>query len=124
MKFTLESLQSIKRCNGIYALKKDSEIVYIGRSSNIYLRILEHIVDGVKDFDSISKVYFDDITVSEIIETFIIDMLKPEYNELIMDKFDYYCTLPNCCKKHESVVNYKSAVYATDFTIGDLRNGN
>lgn len=89
MKLTLSKLQEIKRKTGIYALKKDGVIVYIGQSSNVYCRVLEHIIENKKEFDDIKAVYHESKTVIEINEVAIIGLLKPKYNKLVIE-FDLF----------------------------------
>lgn len=90
----IKDLQHIKRQNGIYALCKDKEIVYIGVSKNVYCRVLEHIIDDSKDFNNVIGLYNDNILNTEITEVVIISRLKPKYNKLVIDEDLFFKTLP------------------------------
>lgn len=94
MKKSISDLQHIKRRDGIYALKKEGVIVYIGQSTNVYCRLLEHIIDGVKDFDDVKALYHNSRTSIEINEVVIIGLLKPKYNKLVIDFDLFYNILP------------------------------
>ena len=49
--FTLEELQVARNVDGVYFLyNENKELVYIGKSRNIYLRILEHKFENKKKF--------------------------------------------------------------------------
>lgn len=99
----LSEMQHIFKDSGIYSLLKDNEIVYIGRSRNVYQRVLEHIVEGKKDFDKAfatgrgSEMYMD------IIEVLLIAELHPKYNVLKIDKTLFLRVLPFDCKKEISL---------------------
>ena len=85
-----EYYQETRHTNGIYALKKGDDIVYIGSSMDIYTRILEHKADGVKDFDTVSSIERkdgDDGTIRKIIEMGVICELKPKYNKIYFDDY-------------------------------------
>lgn len=97
--FKLEELQTIKRQSGIYALKKEGVIVYIGQSKNVYCRILEHIMEAKKDFDDIIAIYCEDMTDVEVTEVSIIAILKPKYNMLHTDIELYHRLLPTKVKE-------------------------
>ena len=77
----LKTLQKVKRDSGIYALFNKDELVYIGQSSNLYLRVLEHIVEGKKDFDGIKCAYNNKLLYILVMETILISKLKPKLNK-------------------------------------------
>lgn len=64
----------------IYALIKDEEVVYIGKSSNVMARLGSHIQEGIKDFDSYAIVCKTTESQVDSIEQKYIDDLKPKYN--------------------------------------------
>lgn len=71
---------------GIYFLIKNGEIVYVGQSSDIYRRISEHRL-GVpkrkgppKDFDEWDYYEIEDEDKRDVVEYFLINLLKPRLN--------------------------------------------
>jgi len=100
--FTLEGIQDLRKA-GLYFLYKDHELVYIGVSKNVYVRILEHSFENKKEFDSVKTLIATDSinhTMTELIEVFLIHNLKPTYNKMIVQsKFTYFCTLPSIASK-------------------------
>lgn len=105
--FKLAELQYLKREIGIYCLKDNGRIVYIGQSKNVYCRCLEHIIEGVKTFDSMRAMYLDDSVEVQIMEAIIIGLYTPKYNKLIVDPYTYYSSLPYEIKSNLSKKNYK-----------------
>jgi len=95
----LKDLQHISRKNGLYLLIKDGKIVYIGQSGNIYTRILEHLTEKKKYFDLVIPIYNENKTLTEIVEVGLIDMMKPTYNKLVIDRKVFFMTLPYIVKK-------------------------
>lgn len=71
---------------GVYFLKKEGVVVYIGESDNILRRIGQHISDGKKDFDSFEVYPTAD---RKRLEAFLIKTLRPKYN--IADGKCAYC---------------------------------
>ena len=105
--FKLAELQYLKRKIGIYCLKDNGRIVYIGQSKNVYCRCLEHIIEGAKTFDSIRAIYLDDSVEVQIMESLIIGTYTPKYNKLIVDPYTYYSSLPYEIKSDLSKKSYK-----------------
>lgn len=97
---SLKEVQHLKRESGIYSLLKDGEIVYVGRSRNVYCRVLEHIIEGKKKFDTVYSAHNANETLVEIMEVIIIDYLSPKYNVLTIDRDTFLRILPTECKKH------------------------
>jgi len=118
--------QDTRHTPGIYALKKDEEIVYIGSSRDIYTRLLEHKVDEEKDFDSASSI--ETIGKNEgadsfrkMIEMGIICQLKPKYNKIFFDNYKLWLfSLPceNIKKEHVDLF-----VKEVDIAISNLSKG-
>ena len=98
----LEEIQHLFRNSGIYSLLKDNEIVYIGRSRNVYQRVLEHIVEGKKDFDKAFAAGRGGEIYMDIMEVLLIAELHPKYNLLKIDKTLFLRVLPFDCKKEIS----------------------
>ena len=106
-----EYYQETRHTNGIYALKKGDDIVYIGSSMDIYTRILEHKADEDKDFDSVSSISTigkgeDAEVFREVIEMGIICKLKPIHNKIYFDNFVYWIL---------SIPHYKFNISHADF---------
>ena len=62
---------------GVYFLFDDKQLVYIGESNNVYMRIGQHIKDGTKKFDSFEIYPCND---RKKLEGFLIRALMPKYN--------------------------------------------
>jgi excinuclease UvrABC nuclease subunit len=103
-KVKMEDIQGYRNEQGIYVLTEKDSIVYIGYSSNVYTRILEHLVEDKKAFN---KVHFFEIEHKDdpiktnylIIEMFLISKKIPKYNKLFFKNIkQWYWSLP-CEKK-------------------------
>lgn len=70
------------RLGGVYALYLGAQLVYIGRSGNIYSRIAAHMSLGVIVFDTFE---FDvcDHDTSIALEAKLINQFQPHYNKHI-----------------------------------------
>lgn len=90
-KFIIENSQKVSYPCGIYFLVKDSKVVYVGKSLNVYARIREH-----KEFD-FDKVFIlpYDVNLLNKAEKYFIDKFSPPLN------------------KHPGIgkTNYKSGVF-------------
>jgi hypothetical protein len=84
-------MQAIYTPPGIYFLCRDAQIQYVGQSTNVLKRILTHISEGVKDFDS---VYFITCPKSQLdnLEKELINCYKPPLNKVA---YKYYVSPPN-----------------------------
>ncbi len=68
--------------NYIYYLKRESKIVYVGQTINIMERLLSHLRNADKDFDSASYFPVDGSKEERnYIEAGLIIEHKPEYNK-------------------------------------------
>lgn len=77
-----------KIVSGVYALYFKGDLVYIGESSNVFLRIGQHVKENLKLFDSF-EVYetFD----RKRLESILIFVFDPVYN--IAQRCPKYCDL-------------------------------
>lgn len=125
----LENLQCLRKKLGVYFLYENKELVYIGYSGNMYVRILEHLVEGEKTFTHFKACECSNATFAEVLEVKLISLYTPKYNKLIVESFNtYFSTLPKICK--EDMVNEKYvSIYGTnkiseisDFIIRDIKN--
>lgn len=69
---------------GVYFLLKGQEIVYVGQSVNVYLRLANHKIDSMKDWDT----FFVHRTAQEHLEqleSMYILKFRPRYNMRIPD---------------------------------------
>jgi len=79
------NLNELKKYNkhefltGIYFLLKNDEIVYVGKTINLYDRIMVHQKQNVKDFDSYLFLEVDNKKLN-LSERYFINKLKPIYN--------------------------------------------
>lgn len=102
----LNDLQKYRHEAGVYGLYKKEELVYVGTSNNVYMRILEHFYENKKSFDSIKVNIDNNITFNEISEVYIIAKLKPKYNKLVASSAeDYIKMLPSQIKETEAMKN-------------------
>jgi len=96
MSISYKEIQKAPKKSGIYALLNNNEIVYIGRSTNCYQRILEHCAENKKEFNSVSY-FIEDLSdpFLDILEVGVIYSLKPKYNKLVIqDLWTYFNCLP------------------------------
>lgn len=66
---------------GLYFLYKQGELVYIGKSNNIFYRVGMHIHENAKDFDSFEYQIVEDENERSNLEGYLIEVFKPKYNE-------------------------------------------
>lgn len=71
---------------GVYFLLKDKEIVYVGKSENIPNRLMNHLKDGLKDFDSYYSILVDNQDEMGAMEAYYITTIKTKYNAKIADR--------------------------------------
>lgn len=69
-----------RRHPAVYFLYHRGEVVYVGQSRTLKLRIDEHIVEGVKTFDAIAFIRCTVDRLTEI-ESYYIRALAPKYNK-------------------------------------------
>lgn len=72
-------IENVSTPPGIYFLCKEGKIKYIGQAVNVAGRIIQHLNEGVKDFDS---VYFIACPINQLtqLETSLIRYFQPELN--------------------------------------------
>lgn len=70
-----------KITGGIYFLYNDDELVYIGKSQNIFQRIGTHIKEGIKEFNNWDYQEIDNENERSELEGYLINVFKPKYNE-------------------------------------------
>lgn len=70
-----------KLTGGIYFLYDNDNLVYIGKSSNIFYRIGTHIHQQLKKFDSWEYQIIEDEEERSNMEGYLIDIFKPKYNK-------------------------------------------
>lgn len=70
----------------VYALWKDEEIVYIGQSTRVEARIVQHV--GTKDFDSYSYFKCKSKVEMDMLESNLIITLQPFYNKTITSGYE------------------------------------
>ena len=73
--------------SGVYLICKDEGILYIGRSKNLYTRLINHFSDGgilnALDYDSIKVIFTDNHKQTE---RYLIDNYNPPANGGITSK--------------------------------------
>lgn len=88
----LKDLQKTREKQGIYFLyNQDKELIYIGQSRNIYIRLLEHIAENKKQFEYFKAIKIDDSDFMELMEIYLIQLYKETHNLLnrLTIKFDF-----------------------------------
>lgn len=100
--FTLD-IKNMEFGSGVYFLYNKGELVYIGKATNITRRIVDHVEEGTKEFDTVryTKIPVDSITS---VETELIKSLDPPYNKT--------------CKASSS--KYKDNISASKITISPV----
>jgi hypothetical protein len=78
--FIAAKAMSFDRIAGIYFLLRDDQIVYVGRSTNIMVRLSNHRFEATKEFN---RVFVVECPVANMdrMERMYIDKFKPIYNE-------------------------------------------
>lgn len=73
-------IENISTPPGIYFLCKNNKIKYIGQSVNVGSRVITHMNEGIKDFDS---VYFISCPINKLteLECALIRYFQPELNK-------------------------------------------
>jgi excinuclease UvrABC nuclease subunit len=67
---------------GVYFLIQKEDIVYVGKSEDYINRILNHIIERKKQFDSYSVIEINDDLERSITEAFYITAFEPKYNDM------------------------------------------
>ena len=103
--------RSTTRLKGVYLLMKKKEVIYVGMSNDIYLRILEHQSMG-KDFDDVfvAEVDREGEEVRRALEMSIICEYMPTHNKIKFDNFyNWFHSFPFCID-YESLMELKDEV--------------
>lgn len=81
-----------KILGGVYFLYNKGELVYIGKSNNIFYRIGTHIHENIKEFDEWKYHEIEDETQRTKTEAYLISIYKPKYNQQIIQscEVDYH----------------------------------
>ena len=100
----LKKAKPINSWGGVYFLIKESDIVYVGQSVNVFSRLQQHMSE--KDFDKFTylplpKLYFDKV------ESFYIHMLRPKLN----GKLGNNTGRLQAPQSLEEVINFKSDLF-------------
>lgn len=72
-------------CCGIYFLLSQEVVVYVGQAKSIRARVGTHIMEGLKEFDSVAFVPCKPEKLYEL-ERRYIEKLMPKYNQCQMSK--------------------------------------
>ena len=109
----LKYLQKTREKQGIYFLyNQDKELIYIGQSRNIYIRLLEHIAENKKQFDSFKAIKIDDSDFMELMEIYLIQLYKETHNLLnrLTIKFDFenfFLNVPSSIRLKYNIQDFK-----------------
>lgn len=81
--FTLNDLQVARGLTGVYFLyNKDKQLIYIGKSADIYVRILEHKLEQKKDFHFFKVAGTKRLAFAELLEIYLIEKYKTQFKLL------------------------------------------
>lgn len=82
--------KSLLNKSGVYAFANSNKILYIGRSANLYSRIISHYSQGgichAFDWDRIGIIFCEN---HKTLEKGLIDEYQPVYNGKLTSKFYY-----------------------------------
>ncbi len=121
--FTLEELQVARSVSGVYFLyNENKELVYIGKSRNIYLRILEHKFENKKKFSFFKLAGTRSEIFADLLEVCLIDIYSKKanlYNKTALNtSFDnFYYHLPEYVKKDSRLELIYTAVKDLSYYI-------
>ena len=102
-KIKYEQIHGIKSKKGIYILKNESEIVYIGKSISLRDRLLNHW--GQKLFDEIEILLIENEADINIIEPYLVSVYKPCLNKdfITKEKSSFVLDFEKCIKSKEII---------------------
>lgn len=109
----LKDLQKTREKQGIYFLyNQDKELIYIGQSRNIYIRLLEHIAENKKQFFYFKAIKIDDSDFMELMEIYLIQLYKETHNLLnrLTIKFDFenfFLNVPSSIRLKYNIQDFK-----------------
>lgn len=77
--FIAEKAMAFDRIAGIYFLLRDNDVVYVGRSTNIMVRLSHHRFEATKEFN---RIFVIECPVAHMdrLERLYIDKFQPTYN--------------------------------------------
>jgi hypothetical protein len=93
----LKQLQRFRNHRGIYCLYNDNEIVYIGSSENLYVRVLEHVAEKAKDFNRVKAFNGKDHSKENnlMAEMGLICEFQPKLNKIKFESFfNWFHSIP------------------------------
>lgn len=73
-------VSTLSQYRGIYFLYSCGQLVYVGQAVNVHMRVLGHISEGTKQFDSFGWIPFPEGDLDEFEANYIIE-LKPPLNK-------------------------------------------
>lgn len=98
-------LESIEMRSGVYFLYDEDELVYIGQAYNISRRIMDHLLEGTKKFNSVRYNLLPMGTLNDV-EATLIKALRPKYNIACSNDCEY-----NNKETGRSVITFKPIVF-------------
>lgn len=102
---------------GVYLLVDSGDVVYVGQSRNLALRVSSHIHSEEKHFDSIEFHECDELEMTDL-EAMLIATIKPKYNMTIPKCGSYksYAQVKKDYQGMHSVISeYLEPSFSTDF---------
>jgi len=121
----LKKLQKYRNKKGVYCLYNKDNLVYIGYSSNVYVRTLEHISESKKEFNKIKAFDGSEISTQNnlLVEMGLICEFKPLYNKIYFESFFiWFNSLPNKHEyENEAIIGTISALSENIKTLDDER---
>lgn len=110
----LKNLQKTRDIQGIYFLyNENKELIYIGQSRNIYVRLLEHIAENKKHYQYFKAIKIEDSDFMELMEIYLIQLYKESHNLMnrLSVKFDFenfFLHIPSSLRLKYNIDNFKN----------------
>lgn len=111
MSIDIKKIKNARGMAGIYFLFENENLVYIGQSSDVYVRLLEHLAENEKKFTSfelcgVNKNQQDEF-LFQLFELCSISVYKPKYNKLVVkDLWEWYNILPQKFKDNITLYGF------------------
>lgn len=126
----LKDLQKTRDLQGIYFLyNENKELIYIGQSRNIYIRLLEHTVENLKNFKYFKFVCIKDCDFMELFEIYLIGLYKDSnklLNRLILnqDFKNFFMHIPSSIRIKYDYLDFIDNYKKIEFFISDKNSFN
>lgn len=126
----LKDLQKTRDIQGVYFLyNENKELIYIGQSRNIYVRLLEHIVENKKQFKYFKFLGVLEYDFMELFEIYLIGLYKNSHNllnKLVLnqDFKNFFMHIPSSIRIKYNYSDFIDTFQKIEFFISDKDNFN